>query len=996
VNLFNLFQGDDHPLGAPRLYALPPGVNFAEALATGLRRRLTDAPAETLARVEIAVNTRRTSRTVIEAFEHSTGDAGFLPRLSLLDSLGDRVKGTANSTGAFPPIDRIARRLMLMRLVEVMLRARPQLGPLGAASALAAALARLLDEMQRDGTPLSSLHTALPTGDAGLNTPATDFAAHWGATLQFLSVIETAWPAMLQEMGASDPETLRAVRTGALLQEWAVHPPAHPFIAAGSTGSTVITSDILAAVAHLPQGAVVLPGFDFALDAEGWGAVGPEHPQFGFARLMAKLGVRPGQVVRWDEDAPAAPRARLLAEALRPAPVTHSWRAAIPELRANADAALIGVTLVEASNLREEADVIAIAMRRALNTDQNMRAALITPDRNLARRVTAALGRWGLFPDDSGGRPLGLTPPGVFLRQTAAMLCANSDQFDAVALLALLKHPFTGAGADRAELRGQIARLEMKGLRDRDQALRLNGVSSILTATARDDEHLTGTLLANVLQELRPWRHESTPLADLIAAHRKAAEAIAGDELWAKKAGRAGLSAMERFADAAPGYGEATPSAYLSLLSAAMSEAGDVREEAYRPDPRLAIWGPLEARAQSADLIILGGLNEGIWPASPGADPWLNRPMRAEIGLAPPERRVGLAAHDFLQGASAPQVILTRSLKVDGAPATASRWVQRLTTLIAGIDEAGLAAIKARGANLIAIAHTLHHPDASTLAAPRPAPRPPTDARPKRLSVTEIETLIRDPYSIYGRHVLGLRALTAVGAPPDQRTRGTVLHDAAERFVKATMQGWPDGQHAAAAFDKAADEAIEASFAGHFRAVAWRARLADLKTKFLAAEAERRGEGAPQAVETKGELEVAGVKIVGKADRIDKLRDGRLAIYDYKAGDPPSKKQVAFFAKQLNLLAMIAGVSGTKEITARPVGKLAYLTLKTGKDAGTERPVEIEEDAQSRLFDLLTEWADAEQPYLARAAPETTNFESDYAHLSRFGEWTDRSPEAEE
>ncbi|MGB0504594.1 MAG: double-strand break repair protein AddB [Pikeienuella sp.] len=990
--MFNIFDGEDHKPGASRLYALPPGVNFSEALATGLHRRVVGAPAETLARVEIAVNTRRTSRTVIEAFETASGNAGFLPRLSLLDSLGNRAK----SAGHLPPIDRIARRLMLTRLVEAMLRARPELGPPGAASALSAALARLLDEMQRDGAPLSSLHAALPAGDGSDLTPANDFAAHWGATLQFLSVIETAWPAMLAEMGAADPETLRAIRTEALLQDWATNPPEHPLIAAGSTGSTVITSDILAAIARLPQGAVVLPGFDFALDADGWGAVGPEHPQFGFARLMSKLGVTPDQVVRWDTTAPASPRARLLAEALRPAPVTHSWRAAIPELRANADVALSGVTLVEAANLREEADVIAIAMRRALNEGENVRAALITPDRNLARRVTAALGRWGLFPDDSGGRPLGLTPPGVFLRQTAAMLCSDTTQFDAVALLALLKHPFTGAGSDRAELRGQIARLEMQGLRDRDNALRLNSIDAILNATARDKEPLVGPLLAEVLRGLTSWQRGPAPLADLIAAHRQIAEAIGGAELWDKMAGRAALSAMERFADAAPNYGDATPAAYLSLLSAAMSEAGDVREEAFRPDPRLAIWGPLEARAQSADLIILGGLNEGIWPASPGADPWLNRPMRAEIGLAPPERRVGLAAHDFLQGASAPQVILTRSMKIDGAPATASRWVQRLTTLIAGIDANGLAEMRARGADLIAISQTLHEPQEPLSPAPRPAPCPPTEARPKRLSVTEIETLIRDPYSIYARHVLGLRPLAAAGAPPDQRTRGTVLHDAVERFITATLQGWPDAQHAADMFDFAADEAISAAGVGEFRAAAWRARLADLKHKFLAAEADRRAEGTPKAVEAKGELEVAGIKIVGKADRIDKLRDGQLAIYDYKAGEPPSKKQVAFFAKQLNLLAVIAGINGLEKVAAKPVGKLAYLTLKGGEKAGTEQLVELEANALANLSDLLTQWADPNEPFLARAAPETTSFESDYAHLSRFGEWSDRSPEAEE
>lgn len=989
--LFNIFQNDEHAPGAPRLYALPPGVNFSVRLAAGLHRRLAGAPPETLACVEIAVNTRRTARAVAEAFENANPIASFLPRLSLIDSLG----GNVSEDGRHQPIDRIERRLLLTQLVEAMLRAKPELGPPAAASALAAALARLLDEMQRDGVPLSKLHTALPA-DAGDMLSAGNFAAHWKETVQFLSVIETAWPAVLAEMGASDPEMARAAKAQAMLQIWEEQPPHHPLIAAGSTGSTMVTADILAAIANLPNGAVILPGFDFALDAEGWRAVGPEHPQFGFARLMSKLGLEPGQVARWDHHDHHSPRAHLLAEAMRPAPVTHSWRTALPGLRANATMALDGVALAETANAREEADVIAVAMRRALNEGPDNKAALVTPDRNLARRVAAALGRWGLVPDDSSGRPLAQTPPGVFLRQTAAILCGASNQFDAVALLALLKHPFFGAGADRSELRKQIARLEVKGLRDREQALRLNSIVAIVEAQARDKHALCGSALNTMLQHLQPWPIHSAPLVDLISAHRAMAEAIAGDELWDKNAGRAALAAMDRFAAAASGYGDATPAVYPSLLSAVFSEAGDVREEPFRPDPRLAIWGPLEARAQSADLIILGGLNEGAWPASPGADPWVNRPMRAEIGLAPPERRVGLAAHDFLQGASAPNVILTRSVKIDGAPATPSRWVQRLTTLIAGIGETHLTEIRARGQELIAIARTLHNPGPTIPSAPRPAPCPRSDARPKRLSVTEIETLIRDPYSVYARHVLGLEPLAAVGAPPDQRTRGTVLHKAVELFVRATMKHWPDPEQAADLFDQAADQALAQSEAGRFRTVAWRARLADLKEKFLAAEMARRDIGVPKAVETKGEIDVAGVKIVGKADRVDKLQDGRLAIYDYKAGDPPSPKQVTFFAKQLTLLAIIAENSSSEYVEKDVVGKLAYLTLKSGKNAGGERQVEFEENAFQRLEELLLRWGKAEEPYLARAAPEMTTFESDYAHLSRFGEWTDRSPMTEE
>ncbi len=180
---------------------------------------------------------------------------------------------------------------------------------------------------------------------------------------------------------------------------------------------------------------------------------------------------------------------------------------------------------------------------------------------------------------------------------------------------------------------------------------------------------------------------------------------------------------------------------------------------------------------QYADRMILGGLNEGAWPADAKLDPWLNRPMRKALGLEPPERRIGLSAHDFVEGASAAEVYLTRAMKVDGAPTVASRWLLRLQGLVKGMGLEG-----ALGApHWMEWAQSL---DAAPDVKPidKPAPRPLLGKRPTKFSVTEIETLIRDPYSIYAKHVLDLRPLDAIDESMAAAERGTIIHKALEKI----------------------------------------------------------------------------------------------------------------------------------------------------------------------------------------------------------------------
>jgi len=946
----------------PRLFAVPPGADFAAALARGLRARLADAPPEALARVELTLNTRRAARAVTAAFEDQGGAATFLPRIRTFDDLADDPLAEAA-----PAVDPVRRMLTLTRLVAAFLERRPDLGPPAAAPALALALGRLMDEAAREGVALEALDAAAPP----------EHARHWETTLEFLRIVREVWPAILaeQEGGALEAEARRRLAAERQARAWAEAPPAHPVIAAGSTGSRAPTAMILRAVAQAPQGAVVLPGFDPALAAEVWEAIGDEHPWAGFRRLLDGLGAAPGDVAWWtDGDAAHAPRRRLIAQALRPAPVTDDWRAALPGLRAEAAAATGGLTLLEAPDARREAAAIALALREAVETP-GRRAALITPDRGLARRVSAALARWGIEPDDSGGRPLPLTPPGVFLRLVADAAFAP---FEAVALLALLKHPLCAAGPGRGAHLRAVRRYEIAVLRRRPD---LASLAACAQAAAADAAFAP---LAGAFARLMALQAAPHELAAMAAAHLDCAQALAGDALWDKAAGVAARTAAQGFSVAAAVYGPCEARAYPPLFAAALG--GEAREEAFRPDPRVAIWGPLEARMQTADLVILGGLNEGVWPGPPAPDPWLSRPMRARVGLPAPERAMGLGAHDVLSAACGRAVILSRALRSGGAPTTRSRWLERLVTLTRGVDAGALAAMTARGARLLALVDPLERPAASAPPEPRPAPQPPVALRPDALSVTQVETLIRDPYAIYAQKVLRLKRLDPVGRAPDARDRGMILHDVMARFATG------DASDLAAALADAAALLDDAPLPPALRRL-WRARLDRLAPTLLREEARRRALGAPR-VEVKGALAASGFTLTARADRIDLRAGGRAALYDYKTGAIPSDPQIQAFAKQLPLEAAIAQAGGYDGLGAVAVAEMAHVSLGGGKGAGAAKPVKgdpaaLAAEAWAGLLRLMAAYARPDTGYPARARPKHIAYASDYDHLARYGEWED-------
>jgi ATP-dependent helicase/nuclease subunit B len=651
-------------------------------------------------------------------------------------------------------------------------------------------------------------------------------------------------------------------------------------------------------------------------------------------------------------------------------------------------AAFAGLRHVEAPTQQHEALAIALALREAVETP-GARAALIAADRVLARRVAAELRRWGLAVDDSGGTPLSRTPAGTFLRATAVWA---ADPGAPVAMLAALKHPFARLGLARGDLLEQLRRFERKALRGLRPAAGLAGLQAA-AAAAEDADCLAFAerVAATLAGFAAALASRAIAPAEILAAHVACMEALAAPEADALRAGEAGEALGLALDELGAALAELRPiegASWPALLDAMLDDR--VVRPRLPSHPRLSIWGPLEARLQSADLIVLGGLNEGVWPPEPRQDPWLSRPMRAALGLPPVERRVGQSAHDFVQAASAPNVLLTWSQKIDGVPAAPARWLQRLAAFLG--ENADWAAASAPG--LLAMARAL---DRGAPADPpaRPAPRPPTALRPSALSVTAVETLVRDPYAVYARQVLELKPLDPLDQEPGAGDRGKIVHAA----LKDLLEG-------GGALPEDALERLLAHGRRHFAplldrpavAAIWWPRFAQLAHWFVAWERRRRADAAvPLAVECAGSLTLrTGFVLNARADRIDRLQDGSLALLDYKTGSPPSAKQVkAGFSPQLPLEAAIAAAGGFPGVPAAQAGELLYLRLSGGADGGEESRIapkdataaDLAAAALAGLERLLARYEDPGQPYLARPRMRFVKDKGDYDHLARVAEW---------
>jgi len=956
---------------------------FVDDLARGvLAQHGSDRLA--LADTLILVPTRRSVRALREAFLRASGGTPtILPRIA---PLGDIDEGEAIAGAAFdgvgealalaPAIDPAEREALLSRLVAAFRDDRGERIAQSAAQALKLAreLGSLLDELAIEGVAFDKLEGIVDG----------NFASHWRRTLQFLAIVGEAWPAALAERGQIDALERRSRLIRAQAARWRASPPTTPVIAAGSTGSQPATRALLAAIAAAPNGAVVLPGLDRALDDESWDKLDATHPQFGLRELLGSLDIQRRDVPEWPGSTGDSMRRTLVGELMRPAETSDSWLRPDPST-------LDHVARVDCATPHQEALVIALALREALQVERRT-AALITPDRDLARRVTAELRRWNVDIDDSAGQPLADTPPATLLR---ALSAAVDGGFGPVDLLALLKHPLCTLGLPRAQLLDAARRLDRKCLRGLKPTAGLAALRAQIAKLTPDELAPVGDLIDRLeaattdLCTLFAAKEGASPAA-FLEASIAAAESLAGaDTLWGGDTGEtlaetlAGLRTAWR--DSPPIQGGEWPALFAAML------APQTIRPRYGRHPRLSIWGPLEARLQRADLLVLGGLNEGTWPPAVETGPWLNRPMRTALGLPQPERRIGLSAHDFASALAARDVLLTRAEREGNAPTVPSRWLARLDALL-GQDSTP--AYIQRGRRYIDWAEAIDRPDGYK-PWPRPEPRPPLAARPTRLSVSSVEQWRRDPYGLYARRILRLKQLDPLEAELGAADRGSALHQALDEFLKTHPSGMLPTD-AIALFEAMGEKHLGTILTAPAERAFWWPRFQRLAHWFVATENNRRANGLKfLGGETKGSLKIGrALTIEAIADRIDDIGPGAWNIIDYKTGRVPTVRELeGLFAPQLLLEAAMAGRGGFDKIAGKPEEVVLSYWQANGLGAGGDiKDIKGSDELVPKMVALVEQmaerFANPDTPYKALPWPEFIPHFNDYAHLERVAEWS--------
>ncbi|MCE7886725.1 MAG: double-strand break repair protein AddB [Alphaproteobacteria bacterium PRO2] len=955
------------------IYNIPAGTSFARSLAAQLIQESGSHP-EALAAYRIILPTRRAVRVLREAFlDETEGKPLLLPQMHALGDIDEEelslsLLADETPTGLLdipPALPPLKRQILLAKTIQKI----PDYAKgFDQALLLAAALGRLMDHVYTEGLDLQKLPSLVS---------AERLAAHWQVTLTFMEILSVRWPDILAAEGAIDGADRRGRLLRALAKRWEKSPPRTPIIAAGTTGTIPATAELLRVIATLPQGRVVLPGLDPDIDPEGWDLLTESHPQHAIKHLLDKLGIDRSKVLPWpnSDAAKQIDQSWLAGEIMRPAETTESWANDLPDnkqAQQKINNALKNINILTCANEREEAAAIALLLRQALETPGRT-AALITPRRGLARRVAAACRRWNIALDDSAGRPLSETPAGSYVRLSADAAAAD---FSPVALLALLKHPFCRAD----------------GIQNLDLALRgpkpIPGIPGLKERADNKIMRIIEPVLTRFMGGSSPEKPRQ--FSKIVKSHIEMLEALAlnPETPWQGEDGEKAAAFFASLLDHAEDFPNMNLPAYANVISALIKDI--VVRPAYGAHPRLRILGQLEARMTDADLVIMAGLNEKTWPPEASHDPWMSRPMRDEFGLPPPERQIGLAAHDFVQGFCAPHVVLTRSLRQDGGPTVPARWLQRLDAIL---DAAAISPDAITASPVIGWANAMDETDTVTPVR-RPEPRPPVSARPRALSVTRIEKWRQDPYGIYAEYVLRLRKTDPLEKDIDAAERGELLHETMKNFAGKTRESFPE--NAAAILIETAEEEIARRREDISVWSFWRRRFEKAAHALAQHEQDWRQRAQPTGIEIRGEIPVAAkggdFLLSARADRIDRLAPGG-AIIDYKSGGQFNPGDITGGKMpQLPLEGFILAKGGFKEI-----GRLEPVSLQYWTVTGGAPPVKITraeqglkdviDDAESGLRALISAFDSESTPYYSVPRPGNAPRFSDYGHLARIAEW---------
>ena len=985
------------------VYTIAAGADFLEILADAVLKRFpVHQPHQPLSDWTILLPTRRAARAFGEILQRQSGlKAMVMPRIKPIGDLDeDRLLDEMEAFDLPPAMSKAATFVILQDLVRSWASRHADIDfakDILASPAQALNLAKSLNEF------ITTIETQ--ECDIGKLEALYDFelAEHRGA---IISLLQLATVTLREEQAARHTMGAAARRSAIIRMEAKRIAHSHhsgPIIAAGSTGTIPATRELLAAIAGHEEGAVILPGLDLEIDPLSWTVLKEEHPQFALQQLLVSLGVTPNQVELLGSH--STPRNFLISEMMRPSETAERWHETLPVEKVKLAKSLGGITEIAAPDRHVEARTIAVILRHALE-EPTQTAILVTPNRDLAKRVISELARWNIAITDSAGLTLGQ------FKLAAAfdlLLQAVLDGFSPQTAFALLRHAdvhenMSAKGLEKFEcavLRGlTLSGSTYEGLAQQARALHAVDYHPhpIVKALTDEDWQNIFTLGHRLDGLIKGFDAASaTPLAEHVKNFEAILRKLTSPDAWSDAANNTFLNFLVQLTS------ETQLSNPLPMQDAALLLRELLRSTTVHPDlpshPRLAILGTLEARLITANLMILGGLNEGAWPAQPDTGPWLNRNMRKELGMPQPERDIGMAAHDFEQGLAYPKVILTWSKRIDHAPASPSRWLLRLANVRGA---AGIEPNAKPGTDWIALAALLKTPNgAEPLSEPilKPAFPPPLASRPRRFSATEVEKLIRNPYAIYARKILALEPLAAFGFAPDASDRGTLFHQALhmwnkqiDRSEKALLAA---GEEAFVALNFNAE--ARNFWWPHFRRVAvWLAeRERDLEKDLSSIKTETTG---------RLEFKIDGDDYVltARADRIDVMQNGAVRLIDYKTGGLPSVDQVQTgLSPQMTLESALLLQGAFAPLSPRSIAQAFYIQIGRSRSSMKLRPaagdkgLELDELAKqhlARFKTLLHIYRGEDVAYLPRAIPNKDDSEADFDHLSRYLEW-DLSPQ---
>ncbi len=1033
-----------------RVLSIPSGAGFLDTLAIAiLKGELGGAVGELISQSELAsvtilLPTRRAVRGLQEAFLTASERLGrtkaiVLPRLRPIsegDETASLLSGLAHDgpmaagIDIQPAVSELERRVVLMRLIQNWSAAVRESAvgtsrdgsfplALGAATPaqaakLASELARFIDLIETERVPIEKIAELVPD----------TYSDHWQQTLNFLEIVVKSWPNYLNAAGLLSPADRRNQVMLAEADRVRRLSTDETIIVAGVTGSVPATEELMRAVLSLPNGVVVLPGFESQAGVSDINVIrkeAPEHPQYGLLKLLKNLGCDTDSIA---DVASAEPhpnivlRNSIVREALRPASTTDQWFGLSNKVsHEEAGKAFETVSYIAAPSSQDEAEAIALILREAAE-HPGRTAALVSPDRLLARRVAVRLEAWGIRVDDSAGRPFVKTVVGAFLD---LVIKAVADRFGPRTLMPLLKHPLMRMGRKAFDIRKAARALELIAFRTSYLGDGLDGVEMAVEVAAQDlasgqrrgravsrlwDEDWDDVrrLIDDLKTTFAPLddlfrEHSARSLAELAQAHITVAEALAktsdddeqASELWREAAGETAAQIFAGLMDPDLPAPELDPNDYPDFYRTLV--AAEAVRSLVPTHPRIFIWGPFEARLLQPDVVILGALNEGTWPEAADPGPWLNRPMRRELGMPSPEGEIGRSAHDFTQLLGAETVYLTRSEVVDGNPTVPSRWILRMQTVLRALD----ASDQFQGdARWLAWAR-LRNATPETEKIKRPEPRPALHLRPRRLSVSAVETWIANPYALFAQHILKLEALPVLGEDPGASLRGNIVHDALGQFARKFPSELPGD--VAAELLRLSQESFD-RYGPHPRVRAfWLSRFARFADWFAMTEAERRSHVTQTLGEVNGSyvLEAPGgpFTLTARADRIDVGADG-IVITDYKTG--ANLSELVARAKegkrpQLLLEAIIAHNAGFTGVKDTGIDALKYISASGGEPPGNEVDIAFDDldktiaDVSDELSRLVARYDDEATPYSAvRRAQFRYDYDA-YAHLARIAEW---------